>query len=653
MHFNYFKSFVLVFVLMARVAIAQTTVPALITSNQVWNPAGSPYIINQTTLIDTHATVTVLPGTVIKANNQRMYINGELQAIGTASSPIQIDSLEINFNNGSKDYNDSSLQGAFFKYCNFEGLGSGRHTIKTNTTSIRLDHCRFKNTYYSLYASSTSLPAHTIVENCDMAGDQYGEGYPLYFSGSKLSAFIQNNYFHDARNLYLTGEFQFIQNKTRYIKSFTAYINANTRVSCNEFKYMNLGFEASINSYANPVDIYITNNTFDTVGGKINGTTTYYPMLKLNRYASAYLYRVLEVSGNNFLYIDSPDKVVINGSNPSPTKYDTLNFRSNYWGSTDTTAIKSMIKDYSDDIMIFGKADFSNFLSGPDTSCQLSPTSCPTSINFYYSTNAKTISLTNTSTGGNDYKIYWYFDDGNADSTNRSQVNHTYGEAGTYVISLVIYDANGRFCGVKYDTVDLSPDTGCLADFYLAVDTTKSFNLFIVNSSKGITSNTQFYWSFGDGTGSSQRNPTHTYNSFGLFQLCLTIYDSSQNCYSTYCDSIGLDSLGKLLKQNGFTIQVIDETELSVNDKMAHSGKVSLYPNPAKNQLNVRLTGFTEPNAELQLFNQFGQFVFSSGTVNALSGEDYRIDLSTLPAGMYVLYVKTEAKTQSIKVIKL
>lgn len=38
--------------------------------------------------------VTVMPGTIIKANNQRLYINGELQAIGTASSPIQIDSLE-------------------------------------------------------------------------------------------------------------------------------------------------------------------------------------------------------------------------------------------------------------------------------------------------------------------------------------------------------------------------------------------------------------------------------------------------------------------------------------------------------------------------------------------------------------------------------
>lgn len=650
---NYFNLLPALFLFLAQSISAQTTVPALITSSQVWSPSGNPYLINQTTLIDTHATVTVMPGTVIKANNQRLHINGELQAIGTASAPIQIDSLEINFNNGSKDYNDSSLQGAFFKYCHFEGLGSGRHTIKTNSTSIRLDHCRFKNSYYSLYVSSTALPAHTIVEHCDMAGDQYGEGYPLYISGSKLSAFIQNNYFHDARNLYLSGEFQFIQNKTRYIKSVTAYLSAHTRVSCNEFKHMNLGFEASINSYANPIDIYITNNTFDSVGGKLSGTTTFYPMFKLTRYASAYLYRVLDVSGNNFLYTESPDKVVINGSNPAPTKYDTLNFRSNYWGSTDTTAIKSMIKDYSDDIMIFGKADFSNFLSGPDTTCQLMPTSCPNNIDFYYSTNAKTISLTNTSTGGNNYKIHWHFDDGDADSSNRSQVNHTYGEAGTYVISMLIYDANGRFCGAKYDTIDLSPDTGCLADFYLAIDTAKTFNLYIINSSKGITSNTQFYWSFGDGTGSNQRNPTHTYNAFGLYKLCLTIYDSATACNSTYCDSIGLDSLGKLLKKGGFTIQVLDETELSVQDKKYTSGALNIYPNPVNHTLKVDLTQWGTTEANLVLTNHIGQIVYQSGYLHTSNRRMVDIDVAGLKAGLYYLHVKSEGKSETIKVIKL
>ena len=261
--------------------------------------------------------------------------------------------------------------------------------------------------------------------------------------------------------------------------------------------------------------------------------------------------------------------------------------------------------------------------------------------------------MTNTSTGGNNYKIHWYFDDGDADSSNRSQVNHTYGEAGTYVISMLIYDANGRFCGAKYDTIDLSPDTGCLADFYLAIDTAKSFNLYIINSSKGITSNTQFYWSFGDGTGSNQRNPTHTYNAFGLYKLCLTIYDSATACNSTYCDSIGLDSLGKLLKKGGFTIQVLDETELSVQDKKYTSGALKIYPNPVNHTLKVDLTPWGITEANLILTNHIGQIVYQSGYLHTSNRLMVDIDVAGLKAGLYYLHVKSEGKSETIKVIKL
>lgn len=51
-------------------------------------------------------------------------------------------------------------------------------------------------------------------------------------------------------------------------------------------------------------------------------------------------------------------------------------------------------------------------------------------------------------------------------------------------------------------------------------------------------------WSFGNGTGSNQLNPIVTYNTTGLYYVCLTVTDSIIGCTSTYCDSIYLSSGG-------------------------------------------------------------------------------------------------------------
>ena len=75
----------------------------------------------------------------------------------------------------------------------------------------------------------------------------------------------------------------------------------------------------------------------------------------------------------------------------------------------------------------------------------------------------------------------------------------------------------------------------CKAQFKHKV--TKSTAKF-TNSSKGINTQTTYLWTFGDGQQSSSKNPTHDYHYNGTYIACLTIIDSSANCYSTFCDSI-------------------------------------------------------------------------------------------------------------------
>ena len=75
----------------------------------------------------------------------------------------------------------------------------------------------------------------------------------------------------------------------------------------------------------------------------------------------------------------------------------------------------------------------------------------------------------------------------------------------------------------------------CKAQFKHKV--TKSTAKF-TNSSKGINTQTTYLWTFGDGQQSSSKNATHDYHYNGTYIACLTIIDSSANCYSTFCDSI-------------------------------------------------------------------------------------------------------------------
>ena len=48
-----------------------------------------------------------------------------------------------------------------------------------------------------------------------------------------------------------------------------------------------------------------------------------------------------------------------------------------------------------------------------------------------------------------------------------------------------------------------------------------------------------YFWNFGDGQTSTLQNPSHAYNSFGPFNVCLTI-SNQLGCNDTYCDTITL-----------------------------------------------------------------------------------------------------------------
>ncbi|MDB4107576.1 T9SS type A sorting domain-containing protein, partial [Bacteroidia bacterium] len=151
---------------------------------------------------------------------------------------------------------------------------------------------------------------------------------------------------------------------------------------------------------------------------------------------------------------------------------------------------------------------------------------------------------------------------------------------------------------------------------------------------------------------SSSQNPTHQYASYGLYNLCLTITTSSggSTCTSMYCDSIGLDSNGMLLKRDGFGITVLNESDvLGINEHLVFQD-VNVYPNPSTGLYTVELDMHSSKKITVRSMNSIGQEVMSAD-YNLMAGDNtLSLDLSEHTDGLYFINIKADNVSKNVRV---
>lgn len=140
----------------------------------------------------------------------------------------------------------------------------------------------------------------------------------------------------------------------------------------------------------------------------------------------------------------------------------------------------------------------------------------PPVADFTFTASDLTVTLTDTSTGGDPLSGEWDFGDG--DGWFPGSTTHTYAEPGTYAVTLTLVGEDGQSTLTKQVSVGLPPPPVPVAGFtavpnYLEVS-------FVDTSSNSPTS---WSWAFGDGATSTARNPSHTYASAGSYQVTLTV----------------------------------------------------------------------------------------------------------------------------------
>jgi len=121
--------------------------------------------------------------------------------------------------------------------------------------------------------------------------------------------------------------------------------------------------------------------------------------------------------------------------------------------------------------------------------------------------------------GGNSYKYVFDFGDGAEPAYTSAVADNSYASAGKYLAKLIIEDVNNCTDTAQQivEVFDINPDfnyqydNGCLPAQYSFFDQTVS-DIPVV----------QWEWSFGDGTTSTEKDPKHVVNNFGIYDIQLT-----------------------------------------------------------------------------------------------------------------------------------
>lgn len=134
----------------------------------------------------------------------------------------------------------------------------------------------------------------------------------------------------------------------------------------------------------------------------------------------------------------------------------------------------------------------------------------------------------------NSGNYFWDFGDGG--TSNLRSPNYLYKDTGTYLVTLIVVNGCGN-ADTSSESITIAYDTTMVPDAYVVFNSNNNWNKDTVTicvgeevSFKNYTwSNTDlaFFWDFGDGSNSSERDANHIFNSAGTFEVK---FSATNNC---------------------------------------------------------------------------------------------------------------------------
>lgn len=168
-------------------------------------------------------------------------------------------------------------------------------------------------------------------------------------------------------------------------------------------------------------------------------------------------------------------------------------------------------------------------------------TPCNVTAAFTYTVNSSnnTVAFTNNSTGTSSTTTYqWYF--GDASSSTVASPVHQYSTSGNYVVAL--YANNSTTCWDSVGAFVSIPANTCNVQANFSHTVGSNGVVAFTDLSTGTTSNSTYFWYFGDGTTSNAASPSHTYASSGSYMMYLQV-SNGNNCHDSINASINVTGI--------------------------------------------------------------------------------------------------------------
>ena len=225
----------------------------------------------------------------------------------------------------------------------------------------------------------------------------------------------------------------------------------------------------------------------------------------------------------------------------------------------------------------------------------------------------------------------------------------------------------GDFCGngnmvqvVSEDCecVDDVEPNACVADFTVVQAYNENdvipFELFVFVW--GYDESNSYSWDFGDEGSSSDPFPTWTYGGSGPYNLCLTVSNDEEDCVSTSCQMLEIDSLGWSNGfMSGFSITVLNGEPVDVNgidEQRADEFRFSIFPNPSVNgSFGVNWETSDAGLVDITMLSLDGSVVLQTTRSRAETGNAQSFNVEHLAPGLYLCRIRQNGFTRTEKVM--
>ncbi len=213
--------------------------------------------------------------------------------------------------------------------------------------------------------------------------------------------------------------------------------------------------------------------------------------------------------------------------------------------------------------------------------------------------------------GSDNGNYTWIFGDGN--SSNLAAPTHVYSTDGVFNVSLTVQSPQGcQNTAVQQVQVLAGPSATWVSS------STGGGNVLFTPTA--FLPGQTVVWNFGDGTLSSDINPSKTYAAPGTYNVCLTV-STSNGCTTTLCNDVIVS--------------------FSASTETIGQANITAYPNPFASYFEVTMDMPTSESAILKLTDVTGKVVYQGEWPAGTTSMNVPVALLGLSNGTYVLSVSS------------